>query len=234
MASWLPSVTREASTPRPKKDNLRLRLAACLGIILLAALGNSVYALFTARHIRSELAGNVFSNAASLDDARQIMVSIANMRSAMRGIGLFAAMHNPEQVAKARGGFDAANDGARKAVDTMEARNLTPENRATVNEIRSRLAQWKDNFQEFVDLNLAGHVDQATELGLKRMTPAIDWLQKAASDLGGLSREREQTGDQAIDASMTHTELLNRALLILVLAAGVAAWFAIARVLRRV
>jgi methyl-accepting chemotaxis protein len=215
-----------------EQGNIQLRLFLCFGIIFLAALGNSAYALFTAKNMRSELAANVFNAGALLDESRQITISIANMRSAMRGTSLFGMMHNPEQMTKARSMYDAANQGARKAVDAMEARNLTAEDRATVNEIRSRLDQWKDDFQQFADLSASGHAADASEITLKKTTPTMDWLQKAAADLGTRSRERQQKGNQAIEATMTHIELLNWVLLILALAAGVATWFVVSRILR--
>jgi methyl-accepting chemotaxis protein len=215
-----------------KQENIQIRLFWCFGIILLAALGNSAYSLLTVRHMRSELSRDVIDNAALLDDARQITISIANMRSAMRGVSLFAMMHSTEQLAKARGMFDAANQDACKDVDGMETRNLTAEDRTPVNEIRTRLAQWKQGFQQFADLSMSGHGEEASQSALKQITPLIDSLQRAAAELGSQSRDRLQKGNEAIDASMNHTERLNWTLLILVLAAAGATWYVVMRLVR--
>jgi len=226
------SATQDSRVERMRKqENVQVRLFLCFGLILLAAIGSSTYSLLAAKHMRSELAQEVVGNAALLDDARQITISIANMRSAMRGVSLFAMMHNPDQVSKARRTYDAALQEARKAVDSMEMR-MTVEDRTTISGIRSRLAQWSDDFQVFADLSVSGRGDEASQIALKKTTPTIDWLQKAAADLGSQSLERLQEGNQAIEASMSHTEALNWVLLALVLAVAVATWFVVAGLVR--
>ena len=208
-----------------KEANVQVRLFSCIGLILLVALGSSTYALFSVNNMRRELAQDVLSNASLLDDARQVTISIANMRSAMRGISLFSMMHNSAQTTKARDMFQAAHQDAQKAVNAMETRNLTTADQATVRELRSHLAQWNDHFKEFADMSMAGQGEQASQMILKTTTPIMDWVQKATAELGAASRQRQLKGNLAMEASMSHTEALNWTILVLVLLCGAgAAW----------
>jgi methyl-accepting chemotaxis protein len=216
-----------------KQKSIQVKLFCCFGIILLAALGNSVHALLTTRNMRVQLAGDVLGNGVLLDDARQITISIANMRSAMRGVSLFSMMHNPAQMNTARAAFDKSNEEARKAVEEMEARNLSAEDRAAVDGIRSGLAQWKDGFQQFADMSASGHGEEASAMALKQTTPIMNALQKAAANLGSASRERQQKGNRAMELDMNHTETLNWVILLVMLATAAATWLVVARIVER-
>jgi methyl-accepting chemotaxis protein len=215
-----------------KEANVQVRLFGCIALILLVAIGSSTYALISVHYMRRQLGQEVLGNASLLDDARQVTISIANMRSAMRGVSLFAMMHNLAQTAKARDMFHAAHQDAQKAMDAMETRNLTTADLATVRDLRSRMAQWNDNFKEFADMSMAGHGKEASEMILKTTTPIMDWVQKATADLGASSRERQQKGNAAMEASMNHTESLNWTLLVLVLICGAGAGWVVAQLMR--
>lgn len=208
-----------------KEANVQVRLFWCIGLILVVAIASSTYALVSVNYMRRELTQDVLSNASLLDDARQVTISIANMRSAMRGVTVFSLMHNEAQMTKARNMYQAANQDARKAVDQMETRTLTAAEKTSVDQMRSQLTQWNNNFQEFADLSAAGHGEQASEITLKRTTPLMDSLQKTTADLGAASQERQLKGNAAMEASMNHAESLNWTLLLLVLVCGAgAAW----------
>jgi len=215
-----------------KEANVQVRLFWCIGLILLVAIGSSTYALVSVHSMRREMAQEVLSNASLLDDARQVSISIANMRSAMRGISLFSMMHNRAQTEKARDMFQAANQDSQKAVDAMETRNLTASDRATVRELRSHLAQWNDNFKEFADMSMSGHGDEASAITLKKTSPLMDWAQNATADLGAASRQRQLKGNAAMEASMNHTESLNCTILVLVLIGGASAAWVVIRLVK--
>jgi len=216
-----------------KQRSIQSKLFLCFGVILLATLGNSFYALLTFRNMRAELTREVLGSGAVLDDARQITIAIANMRSAMRGVSLFALMHNPGQLNTARSAFEKSNQDVTKALNDMEAQSLAGEDRAAVDGVRGSLAQWREQFQQFADLCSSGHAEEASQGALKQMTPAINALQKAAADLGSRSRERQQKGNQAIEASMNRTGALNWLILLVTLATGGLTWLVVARIIQK-
>jgi methyl-accepting chemotaxis protein/methyl-accepting chemotaxis protein-1 (serine sensor receptor) len=212
-----------------RQATIQVRLFWCFGIVLLAAFGNSAYALFTMRSMRAQLASEVSGNGALLDGARQVTISIANMRSSMRGITLFSMTHNAKGLAAARVMIDKSNQEAGKAVDEMEARNLTAEERSTVEGIRSRMTQWKDKLPTFAELVSSAGPVQADAFVVKEISPLMDWLQTGAAGLGARSRDRQQRGYQSLEASMSRTELLNWGLLLVLIATAAATWLVVAR-----
>ena len=108
-----------------KQRSIQTRLFVCFAVILLAALSNSVYSLFTVRSMRTQLEREVVGNAALLDNARQVTIAIANMRSSMRGISLFSMTHDAGPLAAAQKAFEKSNEDARAAIDAMQNEDLT-------------------------------------------------------------------------------------------------------------
>lgn len=214
-----------------KQTSIKIKLLCCFGTILLAAFGNSVYSLLAIRNMRAQLAREVLGSGTMLDDARQITIAIANMRSDMRAISLFAVTNHAERLPGLKADYEQANANARKAVDDMEEQNLSAEQRAPVDGIRSHLAQWRENFGQYYDLSASGHGEQASTLTLRVTTPIMDWLQRASADLGSRSRERQLQGNHAIARLLGRTEALNWLLLVVLLAAALGAWWVTDRML---
>ena len=98
----------------------------------------------------------------ALDQARQIAVGIANMRTAMRGVSLVSMTHAPGPFATARSTFDATAEEMRKTFQQMEASKLSPEEQGAVNTMRSALDQWVENFRDFAEMSAAGHPEEAS------------------------------------------------------------------------
>lgn len=214
-----------------KQRSIKIKLFWCFGTILLAAFGNSVYSLLAIRNMRVQLAREVLGSGTVLDDARQIAIAIANMRSNMRAISLFAVTNHAERLPGLKAAYEQANADARKAVGDMQAQNLTQEEHASVDGIRSRLAQWRENFGQYYDLSASGHGEEASTLTLRVTTPIMDWLQKAAADLGSRSREGQLHGNRAIELVLSRTEALNWLLLVVLLATALGAWWVTDRML---
>lgn len=118
------------------------------------------------------------AGAKRLDQSRQITIDVANMRMAMRGVSLFSIQNHPEQVRKGRAVFDASVADLRSVMQGMEGAELSPQERAAVNEIRSGVDKWLAGFVQFADLSAAGHGDIASEIALKTLTPVMDAIQK--------------------------------------------------------
>lgn len=190
-----------------------------------------MYSLLAIRNMRVQQTREVLGSGTMLDDARQITIAIANMRSDMRAISLFAVTNHAERLPGLKAQYEQANADARKSVDDMEPQNLSAEERAVVDGIRSHLAQWRENFGEYYDLSVSGKGEQASTLTLRVTTPIMDWLQKAAADLGGRSRERQLRGNQAIEQLLSRTEALNWLLLVVLLATALGAWWITDRML---
>lgn len=203
--------------------SVRAKLFACFGAVLAVAAISSVHSILTARHLKNTTIQEMVSGARLLDETRQITIDIANMRGAMRGISLFAAMNHPEQEKKARGAFEACARDLRTALQAIEKEQLTLEEAAAVNEIRSATDQWLSKFAEFADQCAAGHCDTASEAALKTLTPIMDSIQKRTAELGKTSQARQDGATEAAVTSMGHSEQLNVVLTLIMLlaAAGV-------------
>jgi len=205
--------------------SIRTKLFACFGVVLAVAAISSTYSIVTARHLRNTTIQEMVGGAKLLDQTRQISIDAANMRIAMRGVSLFSIQNHPEQVKKNHDAFDAAAADLRGILDQMSGRQLGPEERAALGEIRAGTEQWIKGFSEFADLSVAGHGDIAAEKALKTMTPAIDALQKRTAEVGKHSRIQQDGATETALAAMRHSELFNMALTFLVLlAAGGSFW----------
>jgi len=207
---------------------VRAKLLANLGIVAVLAMGGSIYSVFSARHLRTTTIPELTSGAQQLDQTRQLAISISSMRSAMRGVSLFSIMHHPEQVDKARAAFQASTASMRSVLEEMQRADLSAEERAATDRLRAGVDQWLAGFGRFVDLSVAGHGDEASEIALKTLTPIIDVIQKQTTDLGQLGKAREEKAAELAFAGMRTNEWLNWAVALAVLAATCAVLFLVA------
>jgi len=211
-----------------RQYGVRAKLFACFGMVLAVAMISSVYSILTARHLRNKTIEEMVSGAKLLDQTRQINISVASMRSAMRGVSLFSIQNHPEQVKKNRAAFEAAAGDVRNVLQEIERTQLAPDEHAAVGEIRSSTDQWLASFGQFADLSVAGHGDTAAEMALKTMTPVIDAIQKRTAELGKNSRASQDSATATALAAMRQSELLNLVLTLAVMLAGGAAFFVVA------
>lgn len=200
---------------------IKVKLYVTLGVVVSTAIGGSAYAVLTARHLRESVIQEMVNGAKRLDESRQTTIDVANMRGAMRGVSMFSIQNHPEQVQKARAVFEASAADLRNVLQGMEAAELSPEERAAVNEIRSGVDKWLASFGQFADLSAAGHGDTASEIVLKTISPVMDAIQKRAAELGRGGQARQDQATNAALAHMRSSELLNWILaLTILLAAG--------------
>jgi methyl-accepting chemotaxis protein/methyl-accepting chemotaxis protein-1 (serine sensor receptor) len=212
-----------------RKTSFQTKLFGCFGCILLFALGASVYSLYTLRGIRSQLKDEIDASSLRLDQSRQIAIGLANMRTAMRGISLFAMMQNPEGVTKARALYEASAQQMQGVVQEMEAASTTGEDRAVIEAIRSGLDQWVRYMNEFTDLSISGHAEEAAQGALKKMTPFIDVIQKNAAEFGKASRVRHDAAVGRVDSVIDASEMTSVVLSILLLCAAAVACVVVLR-----
>src|SRR5579871_1016516 len=215
-----------------RQHSIKLKIFASLGIVVATALGGSIYAVLTARHMRATLIQELIEGAKRLDQTREMTISIANMRTAMRGVSIFSIQNHPEQVQKSRAMFESSAADMRVVLQEIERTTLAPEEQAAVNEIRSNGDQWLAGFGQFADLSVSGHGDTATELALKTLTPLIDVLQKRTAELGRAGKERQQKATESALAAMRWSEGLNWALALTVLLAAAGAFAVVAVLIR--
>jgi len=211
-----------------RQYGIRTKLFTCFGVVLAVAMGSSIYSVVTTRHLRSVTIQEMASGAKLLDDARQISIDVANMRSAMRGVSLFAIQNHPEQVKKSHALFETSAGDVRVVLEQIGRTDASSDERAAVNEIRSGTDQWLASFGEFADLSMAGHGDTAAELALKTMTPVIDAIQKRTAELGKSSQARQDGATEAALAAMRYSEILNIVLAFTVLLAAAGAFTLVA------
>ncbi len=207
---------------------IKTKLYVTLGVVIATAIGGSAYSVLTARHLRGSVIREMVGGAKRLDQSRQMTIDVANMRIAMRGVSLFSIQNHPEQVRKARAIFGASAADLRTVLQGMEAVDLSPDERAAVNEIRSGVDKWLTGFGQFSDLSAAGHGDQAAEIALKTLTPLIDAIQKRAAELGRTGQTLQGQATELALAQMRRSELLNWILALAVLLAAAGAFSIVA------
>jgi methyl-accepting chemotaxis protein len=186
----------------------------------MAAVAASAYSLYTVRNLRDQLHTEIVGNSLLLDEARQITIGLANMRSAMRGVSLFSIMHQAAPMDKARSTFEASAAQMREVVQHLTGRQLAAQDASAANTIRSGLAQWLADFSEFYSMSAAGHADEASAAILKRTSPVMDAMQKSASALGDASRARHDAAIANVEAAIRRNELMALIFGVIVLLAG--------------
>jgi hypothetical protein len=170
--------------------SLRTKLLGCVGLAITAALAVSLYSVNGMGELGAEMRDQVSASSARLDEARQVTISLANMRSAIRGVTLFSLTHRSDMMAKARAAFESASGQMRAATERLQASGLTAEEASQVSAIRAGLDQWAVNFEEFNSLLVAGRPDEADRLIVEKTTPLMDTIQKNAVAFGEANRSR--------------------------------------------
>ena len=212
--------------------SMRTKLFACFGLVALLGTVAAIYSLITLRHLRNQLREEIVESAARLDQARQIAFGVANMRTAMRGVSLFAVTHDTGPFAKARAAFADASVEMRRTLDQMEASKLDAEESGAVRAIRSALDQWIRFFPEFADMSAAGHAIEVSATALKTMTPIMDTLQRNIAAFGKSNSARRDAAVQAVEASIFMNQMVALGLTVLVLLAGAGGVVAVAGLAR--
>jgi len=215
-----------------RRRSFQTKLFGVFGLILAFALGTSVYSLYTERSIRSRLQNEIDASSVRLDQSRQIVIGLANMRSAMRGISLFSLMQKPEAVAAAQKQFDASAQQMQGVVQEMAAGAAADSERAAVEVIRSGLDQWVSGMVDFVALSTSGHGDEAAQNALKTMTPAMDAIQKNAAQFGQASRARHDAAVAAVEAATELSATVNVVLTLLLVVSAAFAFGVVVRLVR--
>jgi methyl-accepting chemotaxis protein/methyl-accepting chemotaxis protein-1 (serine sensor receptor) len=208
-----------------RQTSIRTKLFAGFGALVVAATAVATFSFVTVMQLRTQVKRDIVASALRLDQARRITIALANMRTANRGITIFALQNHPEQVEKNRVVFEAAAGDMRKTTQDMKAGELLPQEQAAVAVIEEGVGKWLDFFPDFVKLNLAGQGDQATALTLKTITPIMDAIQKNASEFGRANLERQQAGVAAVEANIQRSQLLTALLMLVVLVAGAGGFF---------
>ena len=205
--------------------SMRTKLLACFGFVALVATSAAIYSLSTVRRLRTQMREEIVGSSSRLDQARQISLGIANMRTAMRGVSLFSLMHQPGPLANARSAFDGYAAEMRQTVEQMEASRLGAEELAAANAIRTALDQWVQTFPEFADMCAAGHSAEASAVALKKTTPFLDTLQKGAAAFGQANSTRRDAAVRATETAIQRNELVMLVLTVFVLLAGAVGFF---------
>ena len=207
-----------------KKRSLRTKLFACFGFVLVAAVVSSVHSLYAIRTLREQLRSEVEIASLRLDQSRQVTISLANMRSATRGISLFSMNHNGAAANKARAGFESAAAEMRQVLDQVRSSSAPVDDADSWTAIGTELAQWLANYPEFIALTDAGQTAEADRITLQKTSPIMDAIQKNASQLGEASRKRHDAAMAAIESMTDRGALITLVLTIFVLLGGVAAF----------
>ena len=212
-----------------RKLSLRARLFGCLGTLLLAAGLVSAYAINTGYSFRSQLHDEIELGSTRLDQARQLAIGLATMRTALRGITAFSYMKNSQGVAKAEEAFQASETQMEQTLSILAAGHLSSEDRERVLAIQSGVKVWLAIFPEFVRLNSAGQVEIASNMILAKVSPIMNQIQKNAEELGNENRARHDAAMAAVDRSLAQSTLVTVLLSVVVLLASAAGFLLVSR-----
>ncbi|HEY2016078.1 MAG TPA: methyl-accepting chemotaxis protein [Bryobacteraceae bacterium] len=207
-----------------RQRSVRTKLFLCFGFLVFAATVASVYSLATVAELRGLMNTEISGSALRLDQSRRITIALANMRTASRGVSLFAAT-NPQQLEKARALFEASARDMQQTAREMKAGQLTEHEKEIVGSIETGVNSWLGQFPEFVRLNVAGRGDEATQHTLKYVTPIMDSIQKVATEFGQANLQRENTAVDGANAGMARNEIILKFFLAVVFLAGAVGFF---------
>jgi methyl-accepting chemotaxis protein/methyl-accepting chemotaxis protein-1 (serine sensor receptor) len=196
-------------TGQTKNSSMRTRLYLCFGLVLAATAANSAYSAASMRSLRTQMSKGLVESTAILDNARQVAIDIANMRSSMRGVTLFAQMRNEKLFEKARASFEAGASDMRSSVAQMDAADLSESDRSRVRAIRSAMEQWTQVFPQFASQCAAGNAEQADKFALQNITPIMDTLQQNAAELVRVSQAAKNAASQAAETTISRSVTLN-------------------------
>jgi methyl-accepting chemotaxis protein/methyl-accepting chemotaxis protein-1 (serine sensor receptor) len=200
--------------------SLRARLLSCFAVLLLVAASVSAYSLYAIYGFRRQLRDDIEVGSARLDQARQITIGLASMRSAIRGVTLFTITKNATGAANAKTGFQTSAGQMRDVLQSMAAANLSTEDRASVETIRSGLDRWVAGFPEFLSRCESGEVAEADRLIVQNVTPIMDTIQKNAAALGQGNRARHDAAIARVDAAIQWNTLVTLILTTVLLGAS--------------
>jgi len=196
---------------------VRTKLFLTFGLVLLVAVGASAYSAFTIRHLRNMIREEIVPSASRLDDTRQITIALAYQRIAMRGISIFASLHNTEQTQNSRDLFKKSGADVHDVLERLRLSANDAQDQTLINAIRTGLDQWSEYFGKFADLTISGQVQEANTYATKNITPIMDVLQKSLSELGKVNRARQ---DAAVLAAESGAQLGQWLILLLTIVVG--------------
>ncbi len=203
-----------------KGMSMHTKLLVCFCLVAAVATISAVFSVATVRRLQSQMRMEIVGSAARLDQARQITIGLASMRSAMRGVSLFAVRNKAELAAKSRAAFDATAAEMRATLQRMESAELQPEDRTAVKAMQTALEQWIVSFKEFADRSLSGHGEEAADEAVLTMTPLMDAIQIHAQEFGETNAARRDAAIAATEGAIQRNELVTLFFLALALLAG--------------
>lgn len=203
-----------------RRTSIQTKLLVCFGLLAIAAAAVAIYSLCTISHLRGDVHDEIVRSSAHLNTSHEIETDLANMRSAMRGVSLFALMHNPAQEDKSISAFRTAAEHMRKISQDLESSTLTAEERGGITAIRTAGDKWVEQFRQFADLSSSGRAEEASANALKTITPLIDTIQKNGGEFARGNAARRDTAIAATEARIERSEMVMLFLIALVLTAG--------------
>jgi len=206
-----------------KNASLQTRLFACFGLVLVCGVAASAHSVYTEWTLRTQLRDEIDLSSQHLDQARQIVIGLANMRIAMRGVSLFSLDSNLPLAQKARSAFDSTAQAMQQDLSRLQASQSSPEEAAALQVMRPSLERWVQYFPQFADLSMSGHASEADSITIKNISPLMDAIQTNAAALGKLNQARYAAAIAASKATLDRSTVVTFVMTLLVtLAVGIA------------
>jgi methyl-accepting chemotaxis protein len=169
--------------------SIRKKLLSCFASTLLSVTVCVAVAVITVRGLRSSIEVEFRPAMTKLDLAGQIATRMAEARTGLRSVSLYSVTNNPDMVSRSVKSGIAAFEGITSSLNQLEPVAKSGSERAAIAGMRSGVEQWRQVFDEIVQMSASGKVVEADQMGLTRLKPVIDRMQASAASFTSLQRE---------------------------------------------
>jgi methyl-accepting chemotaxis protein len=205
--------------------NARSKLLLSFGAIAMVTICSALFSLYTLTDIRTRLLKDSAAASAHLDDARRITTDLANMRSANRGISVFGAVHNAGAQAKAAAGYDQASADLRKVLEEYGASGAADSDREQLRVIGTGVQNWNAAMPHILELSSGAKTEEAINFVLVNVSPLMDSIQKASTDLVSVNRTRFNESMAAAESkSRTSGQMMIALVIVVALISALVLW----------
>jgi len=159
------------------------KLTLTSGAMLLAAIGLAVSSLYSVGKLGAALDTAVTKTAKKILLAEEMRGDFFKMRTSQRGVMLYSVESVPEKVQTSRQEFETLFAGVAQLLRDIKPLLATEEDRRTLSVMESEVPNVKSFFDELVAASAAGKHQDALKIGVERMGPSFNTLDKSVAEL---------------------------------------------------
>ena len=189
--------------------------AVGLCAVLACVAGLSCFSISGVARLRSDL-NDMAKTARKIELIGAINTDVSDMRRYIRAIIMATALHEPEEVGKAKNDFAKSADRLKGSVNDVRPLLATERGKQVVAGMDSGLADLVDSAGEITRLCAAGQVPEAERLRLGKQTEQAEALTKLSAELAEIQHRLMQASLDNADSRAS----LNRWLVLFFIAAS--------------